>query len=242
MKISKQKLKQIGVVFSLLVLSNKDINSKEINNILNNVSETYIEIGNPEYGDYLRSVYDELPEYIKNFLEKNYMRIIVMENHDDIEKLYQDIYPSDEEAKNFTGLTIAENLIALVEGCSHDDNIRSYLYQNGEYTADELNKFDLRQTMLHQIGHLVDIYYNYLSKSNDFINKVYRTDIDKFRFQLSSFYNNVNTQEGVSEFFASIFSCYVLNPIYLKKNFLSAYQYMDNLVNTLMKENINKSK
>lgn len=242
MKISKQKLKQIGVVFSLLVLSNKEINSKEINNILNNVSETYIEIGNPEYGDYLRSVYNNLPEYIRNFLEENSMKIIVMPNSDDIENIYQDIYPRNIKNKNLTGLTIEEKLVALVEGCSHSDNIKKNLFVDRDYTDNQLNKFDLQYTMLHQIGHLVDIYYNYPSNSMYFLNTVYKNERKDFKYQLSQFYDDSNSIENVVEIFAYSFATYVLNPRFLKHYFPLAFNYMDELCNKMIEENKDKSK
>ena len=243
MKLNRQKLKQVGVVFSLLILSNKDINSKELNDILNNVSETYCEINNPEYGDYLQKVYNELPEYLKIFLEKNSMHIIVMPNNDDLEKIYQDIYPRKDELKKITGLTIAEKLVALVEGCSHDENIQNYLYLKQGYSKEELYKFDLQHTMLHQIGHLVDIYYNYLSKTSSFLNGVYIKEQRDFSMQLCAFYNdNVDIRMNCVEFFATAFATYILNPKYLEKRFQLTYNYMNGVYNKIIDKTKNKSK
>ena len=238
MKINKQKLKQIGALFSLLVLSNRDIDTPKLEELLNNVSKTYIEIGNPEYGAFLYNVYNELPDYLKIFLEENLMHIIIMPNNDDIENIYKEIYPEKEKNQRMTGLTIADNLIAFVEGCSHDENINYRMYLKEEYNKDSLNKFDLQITMLHQIGHLIDVYYDYPSKSQHFLMSAYNEGRKNMFMHLNYFYNDkVDLKLNNHEYFALAFATYMLNPIFLKKSLPVTYNYMEEICNKIINKN-----
>ena len=229
---TRQKLKQISVLLSLIILSNKEVKVEELNNILGNLNGTYQEFGNPEYGKYLYDEYSNLPDYLKKFLEDNSMHIIVTENNESIKKIYHDVYPERKEFNNMLGLTIGDNLLAIISGCIDYDNLSDSLYSN--ISEEDTKKMYLKYTMYYQIGHLIDIHLNNLSNENMFVNVLYRNEKDVFlRYQyknLGSLMDNVFSIKP-DEFFASSFACYLLQPKYFKRICPNTYDYINKIVN-----------
>ena len=240
---SKKKLKQISVMLSLLVMSDKNINSEELNNLLGNINtEVYQEIGNPEYGSYLYETYQELPEYLKLFLENNLMRIIVLENEDDVEKIYQSLYNNQTNVQNVSSLVIVNKLLAFIEGCSNDEKLQNSDLLREGYTIEDLNKLNLRFIMFHQIGHLIDAHYNIMNMR--LFASIYIQEQEQFVRLQNNYVNNDFIQYKInsSEYFASAYAYYILYPKKLIKYCPKTFYFVNDIVKEMIKENDKKIK
>ena len=209
--MKKNKIKQLGVMLSLIILSNNDIKPQELDNILGTSHYIYQEIDNPEYGNVLFNAFNSLPSFIKDFLADNFLEIIVSGNNDYVENIYRKLYP-DINVEDKAGVTIdyAGKLIATVEGCSYDGETKVFI-KDKNISKEELTKINLTLLMYHQVGHLIDRYLDNLSKSNLFLN-CFSQERFQFCHQVAAFVGYYDENMNVNEYFATAFACYLAYP------------------------------
>lgn len=229
--MKRNKIKQLSVMLSLMILSKNDINSLELDNLLGNSHYIYQEIDNPEYGDYLIHAFISLPSYIKKFLADNSLEIIVSGKNDYIENIYRKLYP-DQDIENKAGVTIdyAGKLIAAVEGCSFDEEIPLSLH--GNYSEEQLIKANLTLLMYHQVGHLIDRYFDNMSNSKVFLN-CFSYERFHIRYIISSFLGS-NDDFTMYEFFATSYACYLAYPKYFENICPLTYNFFDTYLKELI--------
>jgi hypothetical protein len=243
-KKRKEKLKQIAVIFSLIVMSNDRINSDDILTSLENEREVFQEWGNPECGDYLRGEYERMPDYLKSFLEENSMHLIITENNDTIEKLYHEVYPTFYPTMGYSSLIISDKLMAIVDGSSHNSAINKSIPSS--YSKDIIagNRQNLKMMMYHQVGHLVDEFYDNISNSFIFIH-AYRNDFIKFRQMISRGIIQLPNEKQIidsTEFFATSFALYEIYPNYLQCFCPNTFEIIDGIVSNMKEKNVSKIK
>ena len=223
--MKKSKIKQLSVMLSLLVLSQNDINPEELDNILGNSHYIYQEIDNPQYGNILFNAYTNLPGYIKKFLSDNSLDIIVAGNDDYIEKIYKEVYnTNDVEDKTAVTIDYAGNLIAIVEGCSFD--IDKSIALQKKLTEEQLIKINLTLSMYHQIGHLIDRYLNDISKSDFFANCFIQEKL-KFQYMTAGLFGYYEKNINLSEYFASTFACYLEYTRFFRQNCPYTFEFFE---------------
>lgn len=227
--MKKNKIKQLGVMLSLIILSNNDINPEELDNILGTSHYIYQEIDNPEYGDTLIHAFISLPTYVKKFLADNSLEIIVSGNSDYVESIYRNLYP-DIEITDKAGVTIdyAGKLIAAVEGCSFDGDSKVFI-KNKNISKEELIEINLTLLMYHQVGHLIDRYFNNLSESSYFLG-CFSQEGYQFRFQVASFVGFYDENMNIYEYFATTFACYLKYPEYFKSVCPMTYNFFNKYI------------
>lgn len=239
-----KRLKQISAIVSLLAMStnNTGVKAEQQYDLLPKIFYT---MDNPTNAEYLYSVLCELPDSILKKLINNNTRVIILNNEDGSEKIYEELY-NDKSPGTIIGITLPNITTSFVEGGAQDEYYKKYLAKKGKLSRDEFNKKIEKNILIHEVGHLIDILEEYkLSSSDEFI------DIYQKESKLISKTKICNIDDlslnwsfpNATEYFGLSFSCYFCFPNDLKEFCPETYNYINTYILELEKETmINNNK
>lgn len=195
--------------------------------------EIYQEWGNPEYGDYLKTVYNNLPTAILEYLKENKLRVVILEEENSVEDLYEKIY-HDEVKDNHAGLTIPALSTSFIEGCLHKNYYSKYGITTNQLTKEEYNKLEIKNILIHEIGQ-IDLSSNFMFSENSF-KDIYFEEVENFKKTRNFLIDGTKSTENIRdnlEYFASSFACYILYLENLMEYCPLTYQYIDTIINEI---------
>lgn len=231
-------LKKVGAILTLLAITSGNVKAEdELNNLGANINESFQEWGNPEFGDYLKEEFYKLPPYILDFIDENYMHIVIMESKGGTESIYNNFYNKTVSSQNDSvGITIPDLFTSFIEGCLHSDFFKKEIKNYEKYNDEEFNKNFLKFNLIHEIGHLFDVYYNYQLSSSKEFKKIYKNELNLF-VNVDIFLENIAYSKAYvytkKEYFATVFACYFHNPTELQINCPETYNYISSFINVL---------
>lgn len=190
--------------------------------------------GDPEYADSMIEVLDNLSCGLSNYMNARNLKIVLLDGTDASESVFEQLegyYPG-----RILGVTFYEedgSATIFVESGDCSNYYYDYPESSQGLTLEDFCYRMTRTTLLHELGHFLDI--DYLSKTENFIN-IFYSECENFKFttvykvdnlQINA---NINTAE---EYIASAFCGFVCYPEEMQLYCPRTYEFFYNLLDDI---------
>lgn len=193
--------------------------------------------GEPLYYDDLYTSLTNLPKGIKNYLSLNNLNVVILDDINGAEAIYEDI--TGLKFKGITGFVDVDSSTIYVESSKDANYYKKFNDINKEYDVDTFNYLVINDTLIHELGHFFDLAYDFkLSKSLEF-GEIYYAEVNSFINTTEFKVDNLGVGENIrsaNEYFATAYASYIKYPEELKELCPRTYEYIDNYMTKLNNE------
>lgn len=201
-------------------------------------------VDNPIFADDLNNLLSELPSGIKNYLNRNNLDIVLLEDANGAENTVKTLYGINIDAiKGFTDATNNGTTI-YVESSMHPGHYEKHSDISCNYSEEEFNYMLAKDTLFHELGHCFDSFANFSLSSSDIFNSIYQEELKNFLCTTHYNVDNLGVFANVSspaEYFATAYSCYINYPDELKELCPYTYKYINMYMEILNEHYIEQS-
>ena len=208
--------------------------------------------------DYLDELWNEVNKYdfIIDAITKLRFKVVLIEKEGILEKYFNNNI--DKSNSHLKGLTYTPVRTIFCESFKRNGMVsRAKEKSNNKalfkgVTNEELSYRFVRDTLFHEIGHLLDcgayylagyVDYGYMLSLTSEFKSVYEEEVNNFKNTIEFIVDNCGEKTNISnnfEYFASSFACYMFYPDDLKEKCPKTFEIMDNYIKTLMGEKTKK--
>ena len=191
-------------------------------------------IGNPEYAQYLAHEFNRMPYEIDKFILDNNINIYFLPYTNSAEAYWQkDDDPAPGNISGFTSISedgSKKELDVFVEACIKPGYYERYASSSEGLTQDEFNYRICKGTLMHELGHAIDVVCNYSLSDNKEFKYIYSQEKNRFRWTSEYRVENLKVDANINttgEYFATAFAAFVCHPKNLYENCPLTYRYIE---------------
>ena len=191
-------------------------------------------IGNPTYYEDAIDLLKSLPYHLNDYLNDIQAHAVLVESPYGADDMYASYYGSY-SPNSITGFVEADYPYTIyIEGGLYPGYYERYSDCTNGLTEDEFSKEIVMDSLLHELGHRIDLEHDYYGLSSSFgFREIYYEEVDNF--MQTTHYNQENLKayaniDSPIEYFASTFSSFFRHSQDLKEKCPLTYDYFQNLM------------
>lgn len=201
-----------------MISSKVNVKADDLSFVINN---------NAKYGVDVERQIKKLPHNLCQYLEDIGVQIVLLDDENGAEEVWMDIY--GDYPGHIRGFTYVEGNTVYVEATDHDGYYEKYSECSDGLSSEEFNCYLSIDTMMHELGHIVDKETDFLLSSSGEFEDIFYDEMNDFRKTKEYNCENLKINANINmqiEYFATAFACYVKYPDSLLSCCPRTYNYI----------------